>query len=41
MKVRNLNNCIKIAEDFVSPELTNNCLQLTQVPPNSLRAQFC
>ena len=31
LKVRNLHNCIKIAEDFVSPELTNNCLHLTQV----------
>ena len=30
-QVRNLHNCIKIAEDFVSPELANNCLHLTQV----------
>lgn len=29
-QVRNLHNCIKIAEDFVSPELANNCLHLTQ-----------
>jgi len=29
-QVRNLHNCIKIAEDFVSPELANNCLNLTQ-----------
>merc|ERR1711953_987632 len=29
-QVRNLHNCIKIAEDFVSPELTNNSLHLTQ-----------
>ena len=29
-QVRNLNNCIKIAEDFVSPELSKNCLHLTQ-----------
>ena len=35
-QVRNLNNCIKIAEDFVSPELANNCLQLTQVS-----SKFC
>ena len=28
--MRNLHNCIKIAEDFVSPELTNNSLHLTQ-----------
>ena len=30
-QVRNLHNCIKIAEDFVSPELASNCLHLTQV----------
>ncbi len=29
-QVRNLHNCIKIAEDFVSPELSKNCLNLTQ-----------
>jgi len=29
-QVRNLHNCIKIAEDFVSPELAHNCLHLTQ-----------
>merc|ERR1711994_1078871 len=29
-QVRNLHNCIKIAEDFVSPELTHNSLHLTQ-----------
>jgi len=29
-QVRNLHNCIKIAEDFVSPELASNCLHLTQ-----------
>ena len=28
--MRNLHNCIKIAEDFVSPELSKNCLNLTQ-----------
>lgn len=28
--MRNLHNCIKIAEDFVSPELTHNSLHLTQ-----------
>ena len=26
-----MHNCIKIAEDFVSPELSKNCLNLTQV----------
>ena len=25
-----MHNCIKIAEDFVSPELSKNCLHLTQ-----------
>ncbi|CAB4062893.1 KDM3 [Lepeophtheirus salmonis] len=29
-QVRNLHNCIKIAEDFVSPENTSHCLHLTQ-----------
>merc|ERR1712083_1284262 len=29
-QVRNLHNCIKIAEDFVSPGLVTNCLYLTQ-----------
>jgi hypothetical protein len=29
-QVRNLHNCIKIAEDFVSPENTGHCLHLTQ-----------
>ena len=29
-QVRNLHNCIKIAEDFVSPENISRCLHLTQ-----------
>jgi lysine-specific demethylase 3 len=29
-QVRNLHNCIKIAEDFVSPENISHCLHLTQ-----------
>ena len=29
-QVRNLHNCIKVAEDFVSPENINHCLYLTQ-----------
>ncbi|XP_052773895.1 probable JmjC domain-containing histone demethylation protein 2C isoform X3 [Mya arenaria] len=29
-QVRNLNNCIKVAEDFVSPENIHHCFQLTQ-----------
>ncbi|KAK3611670.1 hypothetical protein CHS0354_012042 [Potamilus streckersoni] len=29
-QVRNLNSCIKVAEDFVSPEHLNHCFQLTQ-----------
>ncbi|KAL4231689.1 Lysine-specific demethylase 3B [Mactra antiquata] len=29
-QVRNLNNCIKVAEDFVSPENVHHCFQLTQ-----------
>lgn len=29
-QVRNLNNCVKIAEDFVSPENLSHCLHLTQ-----------
>uniref|UniRef100_A0A182SRE1 [histone H3]-dimethyl-L-lysine(9) demethylase n=1 Tax=Anopheles maculatus TaxID=74869 RepID=A0A182SRE1_9DIPT len=28
-QVRNLHNCIKVAEDFVSPENISHCLQLT------------
>lgn len=28
-QVRNLHNCIKVAEDFVSPENITNCFQLT------------
>lgn len=28
-QVRNLHNCIKVAEDFVSPENISNCFQLT------------
>jgi lysine-specific demethylase 3 len=28
--VRNLHNCIKVAEDFVSPENVSHCFQLTQ-----------
>lgn len=27
--MRNLHNCIKVAEDFVSPENISNCFQLT------------
>lgn len=29
-QVRNLNNCIKVAEDFVSPENIQHCFHLTQ-----------
>jgi hypothetical protein len=29
-QVRNLHNCIKIAEDFVSPENISHCFHLTQ-----------
>ena len=29
-KVRNLHSCIKVAEDFVSPETVAQCFQLTQ-----------
>ena len=29
-QVRNLHNCIKVAEDFVSPENISHCLHLTQ-----------
>ena len=29
-KVRNLHSCIKVAEDFVSPENVAHCFQLTQ-----------
>ena len=29
-QVRNLHNCIKIAEDYVSPENVSHCLHLTQ-----------
>lgn len=29
-QVRNLYDCIKIAEDFVSPENVSKCVQLTQ-----------
>ena len=29
-QVRNLHNCIKVAEDFVSPENVSHCFQLTQ-----------
>lgn len=29
-QVRNLHNCIKVAEDFVSPENVGHCFQLTQ-----------
>lgn len=29
-QVRNLNNCIKVAEDFVSPENVQHCFHLTQ-----------
>ena len=30
MQVRNLHNCIKVAEDFVSPENIAHCFHLTQ-----------
>lgn len=30
MQVRNLHNCIKVAEDFVSPENVAHCFHLTQ-----------
>lgn len=29
-QVRNLHSCIKVAEDFVSPEHLNHCVSLTQ-----------
>ena len=29
-QVRNLNNCIKVAEDFVSPEHLHHCFRMTQ-----------
>ena len=29
-QVRNLHNCVKVAEDFVSPENVSNCFNLTQ-----------
>lgn len=29
-QVRNLHSCIKVAEDFVSPEHLNHCFRLTQ-----------
>ena len=29
-QVRNLHNCIKVAEDFVSPENISRCIALTQ-----------
>lgn len=29
-QVRNLHNCIKVAEDFVSPENISHCFHLTQ-----------
>lgn len=29
-QVRNLQNCIKVAEDFVSPENVSHCFHLTQ-----------
>lgn len=29
-QVRNLHNCIKVAEDFVSPENVSHCFHLTQ-----------
>ena len=29
-QVRNLHNCIKVAEDYVSPENISHCLHLTQ-----------
>jgi len=30
LQVRNLHSCIKVAEDFVSPETVAHCFQLTQ-----------
>lgn len=30
MQVRNLHNCVKVAEDFVSPENVSYCFHLTQ-----------
>ena len=30
IQVRNLHSCIKVAEDFVSPENVAHCFQLTQ-----------
>ena len=30
VKVRNLHSCIKVAEDFVSPETVAHCFQMTQ-----------
>ena len=29
-KVRNIHSCIKVAEDFVSPETVAHCFQMTQ-----------
>ena len=29
-QVRNLHSCVKVAEDFVSPEHINHCFRLTQ-----------
>ncbi len=29
-QVRNLHNCVKVAEDFVSPENVSHCIHLTQ-----------
>ena len=29
-QVRNLHSCVKVAEDFVSPEHLNHCFRLTQ-----------
>lgn len=30
LQVRNLHNCVKVAEDFVSPENVSHCFHLTQ-----------
>lgn len=30
LQVRNLHNCVKVAEDFVSPENISYCFHLTQ-----------
>lgn len=29
-QVRNLHSCVKVAEDFVSPEHLNHCFRMTQ-----------